>query len=288
MVTAQADSPATEQAGDIARLVAGKRVAVLTGAGISTDSGIPDYRGEGASKRTPMKFADFIGSVEYRRRYWAGAHLGWRRFAAAEPNRGHIALAAMEQYGAISGIVSQNVDGLHRRAGSAHVVDLHGTVSRVGCVECGQMYDRESVEHRVALLNPWLAQMPDPELAPDGDSDVEGWQSVEVPECTVCGGILKPDVVFFGEFVPPKVYQAATALITRADVLLAVGSSLVVNSGLRLVELAHRRRDAIIIVNRGETKADRLASVKVDGGSSEFLEALAAATGAANLIEDIE
>jgi len=288
MVTAHADSPATQQASDIARLVAGKRVAVLTGAGVSTDSGIPDYRGQGASKRTPMKFADFIGSIDYRRRYWAGAHLGWRRFAQAEPNPGHLALAAMEQYGAITGIVSQNVDGLHRRAGSAHVVDLHGTLSRVGCVECGQMYDRDSVEHRVAVLNPWLDQMPDPELAPDGDSDVVGWETVEVPECTVCGGILKPDVVFFGEFVPPKVYQAATALITRADVLIAVGSSLVVNSGLRLVELAHRRRDTIIIVNRGETKADRFANVRIDGGSSEFLSALAEATGAANLIEDIE
>jgi NAD-dependent SIR2 family protein deacetylase len=274
MVTAQADSPATEQAGDIARLVAGKRVAVLTGAGISTDSGIPDYRGQGASKRTPMKFADFIGSVEYRRRYWAGAHLGWRRFAAAEPNRGHIALAAMEQFGAISGIVSQNVDGLHRRAGSAHVVDLHGTLSRVGCVECGQMYDRESVEHRVALLNPWLAQMPDPELAPDGDSDVEGWQSVEVPECTVCGGILKPDVVFFGENVPLERVERSVAAVDRAEVLLVIGTSLAVNSGVRFARQAAKAEKPIIVVNVGPTKADVLATVKLEVNSSVVLPLL--------------
>ena len=288
MVTVRAESAVTDEANAVARLIAGKRVAVLTGAGVSTDSGIPDYRGQGASVRTPMKFSDFMSSIAYRRRYWAGAHFGWRRFAAAEPNAGHIALAAMEQAGVISGIVSQNVDGLHRRAGSSHVVDLHGTLSRVMCVECGQMYDRESVEHRVDVLNPWLAQLPEVALAPDGDADVVGWESLEIPECTVCAGVLKPDVVFFGEFVPPKVYQAATALITRADALIAVGSSLVVNSGLRLVELAHRRRDTVIIVNRGETKADRVATVRIDAGASEFLSALSQAAGVEGLFEDIE
>lgn len=269
---------------DIAR---SRRIAVLTGAGVSTDSGIPDYRGQGASKRTPMNISDFLSNEKARQRYWAGAHVGWKTFSAAEPNAGHLALAAMEQAGIIEGIVSQNVDGLHRRAGSSHVIDLHGSLDRVICLECSQAYDRSAVEARVSALNPWLDSAAEIVLAPDGDVNVTDFDRVVVPECTVCGGILKPDVVFFGEFVPLKVYQAATSHVKRADCLLIAGSSLAVNSGLRLIEIARKKRMPIVIVNRGETKGDKYASVKLNAGTSEVLSALAEGLGA-HLYEDIE
>lgn len=269
---------------DIAR---SRRIAVLTGAGVSTDSGIPDYRGQGASKRTPMNITDFLSSERARQRYWAGAHVGWKSFSAAEPNAGHLALAALEQSGIIEGIVSQNVDGLHRRAGSSHVIDLHGSLDRVVCLECSQAYDRSAVESRVSALNPWLDTAAEIVLAPDGDVNVTDFDRVVVPECTVCGGILKPDVVFFGEFVPLKTYQAATSHVKRADCLLIAGSSLAVNSGLRLIEIARKKRMPIVIVNRGETKGDKYASLKLNAGTSEVLVALAQGLGA-HLYEDIE
>jgi NAD-dependent SIR2 family protein deacetylase len=268
-------------------ITASRRVAVLTGAGVSTDSGIPDYRGQGASKRTPMNISDFLHSQSSRQRYWAGAHVGWKSFSSAEPNAGHLALAAMEQAGIIEGIVSQNVDGLHRRAGSSHVIDLHGSLDRVVCLECSQAYDRSAVEERVSTLNPWLDNVADIVLAPDGDVNVSDFDRVVVPDCTVCGGILKPDVVFFGEFVPLKVYQAATSHVKRADCLLIAGSSLAVNSGLRLIEIARKKRMPIVIINRGETKGDKYASLKLNAGTSEVLEALAQGLGA-HLLEDIE
>lgn len=277
-------------AGDIdalLELVRSKSIAVLTGAGVSTDSGIPDYRGQGASKRTPMNISDFLSSERARARYWAGAHVGWKSFSGAEPNSGHIALAALEQAGLIEGIVSQNVDGLHRRAGSSHVIDLHGTLDRVICLECSQAYDRSAVESRLSALNPWLDSAADIVLAPDGDVNVSDFDRLAIPECTVCGGILKPDVVFFGEFVPLKTYQAATSHVKRADVLLIAGSSLAVNSGLRLIEVARKKRMPIIIVNRGETKGDKFATLKINHGTSEILSSLAQGLGA-HLYEDIE
>lgn len=282
------DVSTREFASEVANALRGRRVAVLTGAGISTDSGIPDYRGKGSSPRTPMSFNEFVTSDDFRRRYWAGAHAGWRHFASVEPNVGHITLAAMEQQGLIDGVVSQNVDGLHRRAGSSHVIDLHGSLDRVVCLDCGQMFDRESVEHQLVERNPWLVEVGDAALAPDGDSEVTRWGDLSVPECTVCGGILKPDVVFFGEFVPPKVYRAASSLVGRADILLTLGTSLAVNSGIRLLEIAQRRRAGIVIVNRGATKGDRLAKWRRDDGVSEFLEALADELGVSGPFEDIE
>jgi NAD-dependent SIR2 family protein deacetylase len=264
-----------------------RRIAVLTGAGVSTDSGIPDYRGQGASKRTPMNISDFLSSESARQRYWAGAHVGWKSFSSAEPNAGHIALAAMEQAGIIEGIVSQNVDGLHRRAGSSHVIDLHGSLDRVVCLECSQAYDRSAIESRLSALNPWLDEAANIVLAPDGDVNVTDFDRLIVPECNVCGGVLKPDVVFFGEFVPLKVYQAATSHVKRADCLLIAGSSLAVNSGLRLIEIARKKRMPIVIINRGETKGDKYASLKLDSGTSEVLSALALGLGA-DLYEDIE
>lgn len=263
------------------------RIAVLTGAGVSTDSGIPDYRGQGASKRTPMNINDFLGSERARARYWAGAHVGWKTFSDARPNDGHLALAAMEQAGVIGGVISQNVDGLHRRAGSSHVIDLHGSLDRVVCLECSQAYDRSAIEKRLSLQNPWLDSVADIVLAPDGDVNVSDYERLLVPDCTVCGGILKPDVVFFGEFVPLKVYQAATSIVKRADGLLIAGSSLAVNSGLRLIEIARKKRIPIIIINRGETKGDKYATAKLDAGTSEVLTRIAAELGA-HLHEDIE
>ena len=269
-------------------IVAGKRVAVLTGAGVSTDSGIPDYRGAGHSRRTPMNISSFLAAETSRQRYWAGAHLGWKTFSAAEPNGGHVALAAMEQAGIIEGVISQNVDGLHRRAGSSHVVDLHGSLDRVRCLDCGQIYDRTGVERQLQAANPWLAEPQSVTLAPDGDVEVKNYERIVVPVCTVCAGMLKPDVVFFGEFVPPKIYTAAAALVKRADVLLIAGSSLTVNSGIRLLEQARRKRLPIVIVNRGETKGDTRASLKLSGGTSDVLGQLAVRLGASDFYEDIE
>ncbi|WP_350349991.1 NAD-dependent protein deacetylase [Agromyces sp. G08B096] len=258
----------------------GARVAVLTGAGVSTDSGIPDYRGEGAPQRTPMTFQTFLGSERARKRYWAGSHLGWRSFGSARPNDGHRALARLESAGAVAGVVTQNVDGLHRRAGSAHVVELHGTMDRVVCLTCGQFFARQSIADRLATLNPDIDLDQAIRPAPDGDVEVDDVDAMVIPECTVCGGILKPDVVFFGEFVPGATFQSAASIVGGADVLLVAGSSLVVNSGMRLLEIARRRRAPIIVVNRGLTRGDTRAAVKIDAGTTQTLTAMAEALGA--------
>lgn len=251
--------------------LSGRTIAVLTGAGVSTDSGIPDYRGEGAPVRNPMTFQQFLADLDYRKRYWAGSHLGFKRFSAARPNAGHTALAEMELAGLVDGIITQNVDGLHIRAGSQRVVDLHGTVDRVRCLTCGQFYARASIADRMATDNPWLEAPDQAELSPDGDIEIADVDGFVLPACSVCGGILKPDVVFFGEFVPRQRFNEASALVQGADALLIAGSSLVVNSGIRLLEQATRRRLPIVIVNRGTTKGDGRATVKIDAGTSETL-----------------
>ncbi|MDQ0575384.1 NAD-dependent SIR2 family protein deacetylase [Agromyces albus] len=256
-------------------LMRGARVAVLTGAGVSTDSGIPDYRGEGAPVRTPMTVQAFLASENSRKRYWAGSHLGWRSFGSARPNTGHLALAKLEAGGVVSGVVTQNVDGLHRRAGSRHVVELHGSMDRVLCLSCGQHYARQAIADRLTELNPEIDLGTTIRLAPDGDVQVDDVEAMAIPACTVCGGVLKPDVVFFGEFVPADIFKAAASLVQSAEVLLVAGSSLVVNSGMRLIEQARRRRLPIIVVNRGITKGDSRAVVKIDAGASETLTAMA-------------
>ncbi|WP_395243128.1 Sir2 family NAD-dependent protein deacetylase [Agromyces sp. MMS24-K17] len=258
-------------------LMRGARVAVLTGAGVSTDSGIPDYRGEGAPVRTPMTFQSFLASEQARRRYWAGSHLGWRTFGSAVPNRGHLALAALEAGGVVTGVVTQNVDGLHRRAGSRRVVELHGTMDRVVCLTCGQAFARQAIADRLEALNPQIRLDRAIRIAPDGDVEVDDVDAMRLPECTVCGGVLKPDVVFFGEFVPVETFDAARSIVQGSDVLLVGGSSLVVNSGMRLIELARRRKMPIIVVNRGITKGDSRAAVKIDAGASEVFDRMAAA-----------
>ena len=257
-------------------LLRGRRVAVLTGAGVSTDSGIPDYRGVGAPVRTPMTYSQFLSDEPYRKRYWAGSHLGWPRFALAGPNAGHRSLAELEHGGVVTGVVTQNVDGLHLRAGSRRVVDLHGSIDRVTCLHCGQTFDRGAVADRITRLNPWLAGA-DATMNPDGDAEVSDVSRFEVPECSVCGGTLKPDIVFFGEFVPPVKFEEARGIVARSDALLVLGSSLVVNSGMRLVGLAAKKRIPTIIVNRGETKADSRAALKIDAGTTETLAAISEA-----------
>ncbi|MGX5680484.1 Sir2 family NAD-dependent protein deacetylase [Schumannella luteola] len=265
---ATAASPEVAAAVEVLR---GRTVAVLTGAGVSTDSGIPDYRGEGAPVRTPMTFQQFLGDPDYRKRYWAGSHLGWKRFDSAEPNAGHRALADLEAAGVLDGVITQNVDGLHLRAGSRHVVDLHGTMDRVRCLTCGQFYARGSIADRLAADNPWLEAGENITLSPDGDVQIDDADAMVVPDCSVCGGILKPDVVFFGEFVPREKFDEARALVHRAGALVIAGSSLVVNSGIRLLDQATRRKLPVVIINRGVTKGDPRATVKIEAGTSETL-----------------
>jgi len=258
------------------RMLAGRRVTVLTGAGVSTDSGIPDYRGEGAPVRSPMTFQTFLADARARQRYWAGSHLGWRHFAAAAPNAGHTALADLELAGVVNGVITQNVDGLHLQAGSRHVVDVHGSIDRVRCLSCGQHFAREDIAARMTRENPWLAEPDTIQLNPDGDVDIDAVDEMVVPTCSVCSGMLKPDVVFFGELVPTLKFTEASALIKGADALIVAGSSLVVNSGIRLVDQAVKRRMPILILNRGVTKADGRATLKIDAGTSEVLVELKA------------
>jgi len=273
MVSSGVDT-AIEQAVAVLRA---RPAAVLTGAGISTDSGIPDYRGEGAPKAHPMTFGTFMQSRQHRQRYWLGSHLGWGAFARATPNRGHQALAGAEMDALVSGVVTQNVDALHHKAGSLRVVDLHGRLDRVRCVHCGQSFSRAAVASTIEALNPWLDTLEiGGQVKPDGDVDVEVSETFQVPDCELCGGVLKPEVVFFGEFVPPTIYEQAASLIHRSEALIVAGSSLVVNTGMRLVSVAHKRKIPIVIINRGPTKADRMATVRIEGGTSETLDQIVA------------
>lgn len=256
-------------------LLSGRRFAVLTGAGLSTDSGIPDYRGEGAPKRTPMTVTQFLLNDASKKRYWAGSHLGWAMFDAARPNAGHRVLATLEDAGLVTGVVTQNVDGLHVRAGSKRVVDLHGSMDRVSCLVCGQTFARASIAARIDEENPWLSKPDAVSLNPDGDAEIAQVDDFVAPVCSVCGGALKPDVVFFGEFVPSEKFAEARDIVSTADALVIAGSSLVVNSGIRLLEHARRSKLPIIIINRGVTKGDGRANVKIDAGASETLTALA-------------
>ena len=260
---------------DAVAALMGRRVAVLTGAGISTDSGIPDYRGEHAPVRTPMTVQQFLATDAARRRYWIGSHLGWKRFGTARPNAGHLALADLERRGVTNGVFTQNVDGLHLEAGSRRVVELHGTLRRVVCLHCGQVFDRRDLAVRIEADNPWITTSEDAVLLPDGDVRPDSVEGFIVPDCVICGGMLKPEVVFFGEAIPLERFTGAERLLNAADALLVAGSSLVVNSGMRFIQRAQRRGIPIVIVNRGQTRADARATVKLDAGTSEVLSELA-------------
>ena len=249
---------------------------VLTGAGLSTDSGIPDYRGPGSVRATPMQFSEFVGSRAAQQRYWARSYLGWRQIGQAEPNAGHLALVELERCGLV-GVLTQNVDGLHTAAGSRDVINLHGEISAVLCLDCGDRSSRLELQARLAARNPDLLQEPvleHAELRPDGDAVVEDWSSFVLADCLVCGGRLKPDVVFFGESVPKPRVQDAYDLVDRAEVLVVAGSSLTVMSGLRFVRHQWKHSRPTLIVNRGPTRGDEFATLKLDAGCSETLSIL--------------
>jgi NAD-dependent SIR2 family protein deacetylase len=250
------------------------RLVVLTGAGLSTDSGIPDYRGPGSPARQPMTYQEFVSGPEARQRYWARSHLGFGRMRRAEPNDGHRALAALDP----DLLITQNVDGLHEAAGSRRLVALHGRIADVVCLACRRTTSRARLEERMAEANPGFAEAHGAaQSRPDGDVDLDDTSDFVVPDCDGCGGVLKPDVVFFGENVPParvqQCYDAVDAL-TPDDTLLVVGSSLTVMSGFRFVRRAARAGVPVVIVNRGTTRGDDLATVTVDAGCSEFLTRL--------------
>jgi len=268
------DEDALHRLIDLAR---GRRLVALTGAGVSTESGIPDYRSPEALERprNPIHGPDFIRSASVRRRYWARAFVGWPRFRLARPGAAHLALAGIEQSGALAGIVTQNVDRLHRVAGSRDVIELHGALAEVVCLQCGAVEDRDAVQERLHAKNRALAALA-AQIAPDGDADLplELVDDFEMVACASCGGVLKPRVVFFGEGVARSVVDAAYALVESAELLVVVGSSLAVFSGYRFLVRAAERKIPIAIVNRGPVRGEERATLKVEASTGETLAAL--------------
>ena len=254
-----------------------RTITVLTGAGVSTGSGIPDYRDrDGEWKHAPpMQYAEFSGSDEARRHYWARSYVGWQRFGKARPNAAHVALAGLEAAGRIDTVITQNVDRLHSRAGSRNVIDLHGDLSRVRCIDCDDLSPRHRFQHDLRDANPdWHAHVSG--YRPDGDVELtaSGHDEFRVPGCRKCGGRIKPDVVMFGESVPRQRVEAAMSAVDRTDALLVVGSSLMVFSGFRFARHAHETGKPIAIVNQGKTRADDIAAVKVEADCGELLSRL--------------
>ncbi len=269
------------EAPELVKVLAGQRVVVLTGAGLSTDSGIPDYRGPDSPPSNPMTIRQFTSDPVYRQRYWARNHVGWRHMDSTLPNAGHRALASLERAGVVTGVITQNVDLLHTKAGSATVVDLHGTYARVVCLACGHTLTRAALGEQLEDLNPGFVERAEKvggisgiQVAPDADAMVEETASFRYVDCPRCGGMLKPDIVYFGESVPKERVAEAYSLVDGADALLVAGSSLTVFSGLRFVRHAAAAGKPVAIINRGPTRGDALATVKVDGGCSELLALL--------------
>ncbi|MDG4667714.1 NAD-dependent protein deacetylase [Mycobacterium sp. 236(2023)] len=267
------------EAPELVALLRDRRVAVLTGAGISTDSGIPDYRGPDSPPSNPMTIRQFTSDAEFRQRYWARNHLGWRHMDQTQPNAGHRALAALERAGAVVGLITQNVDLLHSKAGSQTVIDLHGTYARVICLDCGHTMSRAVLADLLEEANPGFAEsVASPggiAVAPDADAVVADTASFRIVDCPRCGGMLKPDIVYFGESVPKVRVEQAYSLVDDAEVLLVAGSSLTVYSGYRFVRHAAAAGIPVAIVNRGPTRGDDLATVKIDNGCSPMLALLA-------------
>ncbi|MFG3520026.1 NAD-dependent protein deacetylase [Nocardia nova] len=279
--TAPLPAPALNRAAEV---LDGRRVAVLTGAGISTDSGIPDYRGPDSPPRNPMTCQQFVGDSVFRQRYWARNHVGWRRMDGARPNLGHRMLARLERAGVVSGLITQNVDLLHTKAGHRKVIDLHGTYARVRCLECGGLISRMNLADRLEAVNPGFLESATAtgiEVAPDADAVVTDTDRFHMIDCAHCGGMLKPDIVYFGENVPKDRVAEAYSLVDDADALLVAGSSLTVMSGLRFVRRAAKSGKPVVIVNRGATRGDDLATVRIDSGCSPTLAGLAEILGAA-------
>lgn len=264
--------------GALANLLAGRRVVALTGAGCSTESGIPDYRGNGRpAPKHPIQHDAFIRKPEVRRRYWARATLGWQRFSKAQPNAAHHALAALERAGLLRGVITQNVDRLHHRAGTRRVIELHGALADVLCLGCGAREDRADLQGRLLAANPgWLDRAI--AVAPDGDAELstEEVAGFQVVGCLHCAGTLMPDVVFFGGSVPQAKVAAAWELVDQADVLLVVGSSLTVYSGWRFARGARERGIPIAIINMGPTRADELSQLRIEAPAGAVLPAVVA------------
>lgn len=264
----------------LAELARGRRVVALTGAGCSTESGIPDYRGVDTPPRAraPLQHREFVDKETNRRRYWARSLLGWPRLAAAQPNAGHRAIAALEHAGVIAGVITQNVDSLHTAAGSANVVELHGALARVRCLACGDVTSRHVLQDRLLAANPsWPARARMATIAPDGDVDLpdELVADFQLVACTLCDGVLMPDVVFFGGSVPRATLDAAWVLFDQAELLLVIGSSLAVFSGYRFVRRAAERGVPVAILNRGPTRGDPHAQLRIDARCGEVLPVLA-------------
>lgn len=293
-MTLAPEASSTDSYAEALALLQDRRLVVLTGAGVSTDSGIPDYRSPGSPSRQPMTFQQFISGPQERQRYWARSHLGWRRMGSAVPNAGHRALAAIDP----ELLITQNVDGLHEQAApelasSGRIVTLHGRVADVICLSCRTVSPRRDLQERMEALNAgWAEAHADVETRPDGDVALEETQDFVVPDCEICGGILKPDVVFFGENVPKdRVARCMAAVDALAEpgpgaqtrderhegkgVLLVAGSSLAVMSGYRFVRRAAKAGIPVVIVNRGATRGDAEATYKLEVGTSEFLTTLA-------------
>lgn len=264
---------------ELVALLRGRRIAALTGAGISTDSGIPDYRGPDSPPSNPMTIRQFTSDPVFRQRYWARNHLGWRHMDRRMPNAGHRALAALEYAGILTGVITQNVDLLHSKAGSSVVVDLHGTYARAICLDCAHTMSRARLAELLEAANPDFADraaaLGGIAVAPDADAVVADTAGFHIIDCPSCGGMLKPDIVYFGENVPKDRVAAAYSLIDGADALLVAGSSLTVYSGYRFVRHAAARGIPVAIVNRGPTRGDDLATVKIDNGCSPMLALLA-------------
>ncbi|MGE2719722.1 NAD-dependent protein deacetylase [Mycolicibacterium celeriflavum] len=265
---------------ELVALLLGRRIAVLTGAGMSTDSGIPDYRGPDSPPSNPMTIRQFTSDPVFRQRYWARNHLGWRHMDATLPNAGHCALAALEAAGVVSGLITQNVDLLHTKAGSDNVVNLHGTYAQVICLDCAHTMTRAALAELLEEANPGFAQRVAESVggiavAPDADAVVGETGSFRVVDCPRCGGMLKPDIVYFGESVPKERVAEAYSVVDAADALLVAGSSLTVYSGYRFVRHAAAAGMPIAIINRGATRGDALATVKIDNGCSPMLALLA-------------
>lgn len=264
--------------GELADLLRGQRTVVLSGAGLSTESGIPDYRGADRQGpvRTPMSYQQFVGSAAMRRRYWARSTVGWAAMHSRQPNAGHLTVARLEQAGLVTGVITQNVDGLHQAAGSRNVVELHGALARAVCLSCGRTEPRNELQQRLEQMNPNLLTA-DVTILPDGDADIPEplIDGFKVPECLYCGGMLKADVVFFGENVPRPKVQRAFEMLEAADVLLVLGSSLAVRSGYRFVAAAKEAGKRVGVVNHGPTRADSDADVRVEGRLGQVLPPLA-------------
>jgi NAD+-dependent protein deacetylase sirtuin 4 len=267
----------------LVELLSGRRMVVLTGAGCSTESGIPDYRGNGRPPtRSPIQHDAFMKRPEIRQRYWARATVGWERFCRARPNPAHGALAAMEGAGILRGIITQNVDRLHHAAGSQRVIELHGALAEVLCLTCAATEERGELQRRLLVANPdWLRRAA--VIAPDGDAELSAADELcfQLVGCLRCGGTLMPNVVFFGGSVPPHKVTAAWALLDEADVLLVVGSSLAVYSGWRFVHGAAERGIPVALINIGHSRADELSQVRVEAPAGVLLPRLAARLGLA-------